>query len=81
MERAAREFAEQAEGSPRVWFQIVNGTLWVDHSLAPWPDLGWYPASIGGGARRIETLQSTVVHANLNQCCQVLGLNFSMILL
>ena len=51
MERAAREFEEQSEGSPRVWFQIVNGTLWVDHSLAPWPDLGWYPAEIGGGAR------------------------------
>ncbi len=50
VERAAVEFQEESEGCPRVWFQIVNGTLWVDHSLAPWPDLGWYPAVIGGGA-------------------------------
>ena len=49
VERAAVEFQEQSEGCPRVWFQIINGTLWVDHSLAPWPDLGWYPAGIGGG--------------------------------
>ncbi len=49
MERAAWQFPSE---SSRVWIQIVNGTLWVDHTLAPWPDLGWYPAEIGGGASR-----------------------------
>ena len=55
MERAAREFQAESEGAPRVWFQIVNGTLWVDHSLSPWPDLGWYPR----GDRRRCTLSGT----------------------
>ena len=35
--------------SGKLRVQIVNGTLWVDHSLAPWPPGGWYPAELGGG--------------------------------
>ena len=47
MQRAAWEFPCKSE---KLWVQIVNGTLWVDHSLAPWPPDGWYPAELGGGA-------------------------------
>jgi len=30
-------------------FQILNGTLWVDHSMHPRAEAGWYPAPMGQG--------------------------------
>lgn len=46
VERAAKEFPCQSQ---KLYISILNGTLWVDHSLTKWPPGGWYPAELGGG--------------------------------
>ncbi len=49
-EMVARSAEEFPTHSQKIWVSIVNGTMWVDHSLNGWPPGGWYPAEYGGGA-------------------------------
>ena len=58
MERAAAKFPCQ---SGKLRIQIVNSTLWVDHSREPWPASGWYPAELGGGALQTPSTELIVV--------------------